>query len=79
MALQGEMSARITEHQQCILLGAKQTHVSCIIQILGHVTQDPVQFFESKFCDIYIQLARDFKKAFDFVNKSEKINQIYFV
>ena len=34
-----------------VCLGAKQTHVSCIIQTLGHVTEDPFQFHESnKLC-----------------------------
>lgn len=47
--LGGEMSPRVTEHQWCVW--EQSRHVSCIIQTLGHVTEDPFQFHESnKLC-----------------------------
>lgn len=43
------MSPRVTEHQWCVW--EQSRHVSCIIQMLGHVTEDPFQFHESnKLC-----------------------------
>lgn len=38
MALKGDASARMTKCQQRVWLGTEQAHVSCVMQMLGHMT-----------------------------------------